>query len=125
MSVDPRVVELCKKHGCTFYPNSIIEYQIKMRHDRKYPKSYIVFHEIIFHTLYRNLEKGRINFNLLKTFMLPKTFLRYIEHFQSEGLILVEDVPGEKFVKIIGLNPFKFGKLFPSYEDALKSIEGL
>lgn len=93
-----------------------------MRFNKKYPKSHVVFSEIVFLTLGLNIEKTMIDCRHQMALMRPKTYLKYIDYFKKEGIFLVDDVADEKFIKIVGLNPFKFGKLFPSYEEALESL---
>lgn len=124
LNADLRVIGLMNQYGCSFIPKEIMKYFIKF--DPEWPEKVFTSTLIQCETLLKGLAKAPMNLKIMKydRRRSKKTLLQYLQKFQQEGAILLEDIPGDKDSKIVGFDPVMFGPLFPTYEQALKVVRG-
>lgn len=119
MNADLRLVTFMKKSGTVFIPDSISDYQCKAG-NKHFPNTHYFAGVIMLETLSKGLGSSVLSLDVFSRFR-PKWILKYLEYMVSEKAILV--TPTDHYNQFdIGFNPERFGPLFPSYEEALKTL---
>ncbi len=112
------------EHECTFIPHSVTDFMLQFK--ERYYLTHLVLWEVISETMKIGVARADVNVDQIyksKGIRSRKRLLSEIVKMKQDAIILYDSFSIDPFVlRRVGLNPEKFGPLFPSYQEALRIV---